>query len=59
MDLASQLPATTVLDGFDISDGQFPHESTLPSNVKLSVMDSFDEVPDEFVGKYDVVHLRF
>uniref|UniRef100_A0A1Y1KBW6 Methyltransferase domain-containing protein n=1 Tax=Photinus pyralis TaxID=7054 RepID=A0A1Y1KBW6_PHOPY len=59
LDLASQLPSTVVLDGFDISDGQFPHESNLPSNVKLSIMDSFDQVPPELVGKYDVVHLRF
>jgi hypothetical protein len=56
--VASELPPTIFLDGFDISDYQFPHKSLLPSNIKLAIMDSFGEVPKELVGKYDVVHMR-
>lgn len=59
LDLASQLPQTIWLDGYDLSDGQFPHKSALPANVSLNTMDAFGDVPPELVGKYDVVHLRF
>lgn len=58
MDLAAQLAPTVQLDGFDISNSLFPHPSKLPGNVSLTLMDSFGEVPDEMIGKYDVVHLR-
>jgi hypothetical protein len=47
------------LDGFDISDEQFPHKSNVPSNIKFQIMDALSKVPDEFVEKYDVVHMRF
>ncbi|KAL3456694.1 S-adenosyl-L-methionine-dependent methyltransferase [Aspergillus heterothallicus] len=58
LELASQLPPTVRLHGFDISDRLFPHDSLLPSNVKLGVMDSLSEAPTQLVGEYDVVHLR-
>lgn len=58
LDMASQCSPTVQLDGFDISDDQFPHKSALPNNVTLSIMDAFSQVPKELVGKYDVVHMR-
>ncbi|KAL7942115.1 S-adenosyl-L-methionine-dependent methyltransferase [Trichoderma barbatum] len=58
LDMASQVPSTVQLDGFDISDEQFPAQSALPSNVTLQVLDSFAEMPEEHFEKYDVVHLR-
>ncbi|KAL7912417.1 S-adenosyl-L-methionine-dependent methyltransferase [Trichoderma velutinum] len=58
LDVASQCAPTVQLDGFDISDNQFPHNSALPKNVTLSIMDAFDQVPEDLVGKYDVVHMR-
>ncbi|KAL3448435.1 S-adenosyl-L-methionine-dependent methyltransferase [Aspergillus insuetus] len=58
LELAPQLPSTVLLDGFDISDNLFPHQSLLPDNLKFGVMDSFGDVPEDLVGKYDVVHLR-
>ncbi|KAL7814624.1 S-adenosyl-L-methionine-dependent methyltransferase [Trichoderma aethiopicum] len=58
LDVASQVPSTVQLNGFDISDEQFPCQSSLPSNVKLSVMDAFAEVPEKHRGKYDIVHMR-
>ncbi|KAL5091544.1 hypothetical protein Trisim1_002762 [Trichoderma cf. simile WF8] len=58
LDMASQCSPTVQLDGFDISDDQFPHKSALPNNVTLSIMDAFSQVPRELVGKYDVVHMR-
>lgn len=47
------------LDGYDISDAQFPPEECVPANVSLSVLNALDDVPDSLKGKYDVVHLRF
>lgn len=59
LDLAARLPETVTLDGFDISDSQFPPTALLPPNVTLRTMNSLEKVPQDFVGKYDVVHLRF
>lgn len=56
MDLSRSLPKAQ-LDGFDISDAHFPHKSELPENVKLFTHDALRLPPDEFVGKYDVVHI--
>ncbi|KAJ2976261.1 hypothetical protein NQ176_g5053 [Zarea fungicola] len=59
LDLASQVPPTVQLDGYDLSSSQFPHKSILPHNVTFSILDAFGDVPAELVGKYDVVHMRF
>ncbi|EHK26247.1 uncharacterized protein TRIVIDRAFT_79707 [Trichoderma virens Gv29-8] len=58
LDVSSQVPPTVQLNGFDISEEQFPAQSTLPSNMTLQVMDAFAEVPAEHFEKYDVVHMR-
>jgi hypothetical protein len=58
LELAPQLPSTVLLDGFDISDNLFPHQSLLPDNLRFGVMDSFGDVPEDLIRKYDVVHLR-
>ncbi|KAL7824065.1 S-adenosyl-L-methionine-dependent methyltransferase [Trichoderma gracile] len=58
LDVAAQVPSTVQLNGFDISDEQFPDRSSLPNNMNLSVMDAFADVPEKHRGKYDVVHMR-
>ena len=58
LDLAKTLPASTQLDGFDISASQYPHKLLLPSNVSLQTLDATNEPPQNLQGKYDVVHLR-
>lgn len=57
--MAGEVPKTVQLDGFDISDSQYPCTQLLPDNVHLSVLDSFGDVPENLAGTYDVVHLRF
>lgn len=57
--MATQVPPTVQLDGFDISDEQFPHKSNVPANVNFRTSNALAKVPDEFVGKYDVVHIRY
>ncbi|KAF7924890.1 hypothetical protein EAE99_006367 [Botrytis elliptica] len=58
-DLASKLPETVRIDGFDISDAQYPAPGFRPKNVHLYVHDGFEEYPAEFLGQYDIVNARF
>lgn len=44
------------LDGYDISEEQFPRHK-LPPNVKLSILDAVGLIPEELVAAYDVVHI--
>jgi len=59
VDLSSKVPASATLDAFDVTTNLFPHSDWLPSNVKFHRLDVFEPVPSEFVGKYDLVHIRF
>ncbi|KIM93553.1 hypothetical protein OIDMADRAFT_61482 [Oidiodendron maius Zn] len=59
LDIADHLPSTIELHGYDVSDGQFPPQTSLPRNVSLGILDAFGDVPPHLVGKYDVIHLRF
>ncbi|KAK2750319.1 hypothetical protein FQN57_003799 [Myotisia sp. PD_48] len=58
LDLARELPPSARLDGFDISLANAPSRQWCPSNVTLRQWNIFDEVPEELIGKYDIVHLR-
>ncbi|KAL6892006.1 S-adenosyl-L-methionine-dependent methyltransferase [Trichoderma evansii] len=58
LDVAEQVPSTVQLDGFDISDKQFPHKANRPDNMNFRALDAFSQVPDDLMGKYDIVHLR-
>ena len=51
-------PLGTQFDGFDIDLGQAPHLQWLPSNISLTQWNMFEEVPENLVGVYDVVHIR-
>jgi hypothetical protein len=59
LDLADHLPKTVQLDGYDISDSQYPSQAVLAENVSLGLLDAFGDVPPHLAGTYDVVHLRF
>lgn len=56
-EVAHELP-NAQLDGFDIDLTQASPKEWLPSNVRLRYLDIFDDVPDDLLGKYDVIHLR-
>jgi hypothetical protein len=58
LDLARKLPSTTKLDGFDISLDQCPPQAWLPDNVNLHTWNLLEAPPSEFVGMFDVVHIR-
>lgn len=59
LDLADHLPKTVQLDGYDVSDSQYPSQAALAENVSLGLLDAFGDVPLHLEGTYDVVHLRF
>ena len=46
------------LDGFDIDLTQAPHQRWLPPNISMTRLDIFEDIPDNLVGKYDLVHAR-
>jgi hypothetical protein len=41
LDLASQLPQSAQLDGFDLSEEQFPHHDIWPVNITINKLDVF------------------
>ena len=57
INLSRQL-TKAILDGFDISNDQFPPKQCLSKNVALRTLDVLSPVPEELVGRYDVVHVR-
>ncbi|KAL3480545.1 S-adenosyl-L-methionine-dependent methyltransferase [Aspergillus californicus] len=54
-----RVPPTVQIDGFDITDDQFPPSDWLQSNVSLRTLNIFEPVPDELKGQYDVVCIRY
>jgi hypothetical protein len=57
LDLSDEVPEHCLLEGWDISNAQFPHKSSLPANVKFGVFDATAGIPKDLVEKYDVVHV--
>lgn len=56
--MAREVPSSWNLQGFDVSTSQFPVAANLPTNVSLGVLDAFDEIPANFVAKFDLIHVR-
>ncbi|EEH47087.2 uncharacterized protein PADG_03185 [Paracoccidioides brasiliensis Pb18] len=57
-DLSKLLPKTCRLDGFDISLAQVPDRDVFPSDINYYVQDILEPFPDNFLGQYDVVHVK-
>lgn len=53
------MDSSAQLEGFDISFDAAPHAKTLPSNVKFRHWDVNTDLPDDLVGVFDIVHVRF
>ncbi|KAJ5715182.1 uncharacterized protein N7483_012363 [Penicillium malachiteum] len=54
-----KLPSSARLDGLDIFLDAAPLPELLPQNVNLRLWNIKDDVPEDLVGVYDVVHVRF
>ena len=57
LEVATTFPNAQV-HGFDVSDEQFSPSYNI-KNMTLSVHDAFEPFPSEFVGQFDIVHVRF
>ena len=59
LEAAEDYPNAKALEGLDIALHQAPPEHFLPDNVRFKYLDLQEELPSEFVGRYDLVHARF
>ena len=59
LELAGELSPSARIDGFDISPSQYPFQDWCAKNIQLTTHDAFKPFPQEYLGKYDVVHIRF
>lgn len=57
-DLARSLLRSVEFHGFDISLDQVGHRSWLPANINMHTWDIFADPPPQFVGYFDIVHVR-
>ena len=57
IDISPELPSAQ-LDGFDISEDQFPSRSWLPPTILLSQLDITKNIPQNLEGMYDLVHVQ-
>ncbi len=57
IDVRPELPSAQ-LDGFDISDDQFPSKAWLPRQISLSQLDITKDIPSDLEGMYDLVHVQ-
>lgn len=58
LDVRELAAPTARLEGFDISLDAVPPAETLPSNVKFRHWDVKQDLPQDLVGVFDIVHLR-
>lgn len=59
LDAYDELPKPTRFDGLDISFEAAPPSDVLPSNITLTKWNVKDPVPEEFLGVFDIIHIRF
>ncbi|KAK8025417.1 hypothetical protein PG990_003240 [Apiospora arundinis] len=57
-DAARGKPMSAKFHGFDISLDQVGPKPWLPANIRMHTWNLFEEPPSEFVGYFDVVHVR-
>lgn len=57
IDVSPDLPSAQ-LDGFDVSEEQYPCKAWLPSHISLSQLDITKEIPSHLEGVYDLVHVQ-
>ncbi|RYP55409.1 hypothetical protein DL769_010195 [Monosporascus sp. CRB-8-3] len=52
------MPISVELHGFDISLDQVGPKPWLPANIRMHIWNIFEEPPHQFVGYFDIVHVR-
>ncbi|KAF2669193.1 hypothetical protein BT63DRAFT_455169 [Microthyrium microscopicum] len=56
--LQSSGKSSVLLDGFDMDTTKFPSPSTLDHNIRFFEKNCLEPFAEEFLGKYDAVHVR-
>lgn len=56
--VAQQFGPTCQVEASDVSLNLCPPDAVLPPNVRVRRWNFFDPVPQEWIGKFDVVHVR-
>lgn len=59
MEAAEDYPKAESFEGLDITLHQAPSRHLLPNNVHFKYLDMQEDIPAEFVGRFDLVHARF
>ncbi|KAI1322480.1 S-adenosyl-L-methionine-dependent methyltransferase [Xylariaceae sp. FL0255] len=59
MDMSTRLPSTAKLEGLDLSFQATPPAEWLPPNVVLRKWNVRDAPPEDLIGAYDIVHVRY
>ncbi|KAI0179709.1 UMTA methyltransferase family protein [Hypoxylon sp. FL1284] len=59
LDVCDRLPKSTQFDGLDISFDASPPQDVIPSNITFRKWNVKEPVPEDLIGAFDVVHLRF
>ncbi|MCJ1366387.1 hypothetical protein MMC16_005515 [Acarospora aff. strigata] len=57
IDVSRELPSAQ-LDGFDVSEEQYPSGAWLPSQISLRQLDITKSIPPNLEGSYDLVHVQ-
>ncbi|KAI1435810.1 hypothetical protein GGR50DRAFT_702352 [Xylaria sp. CBS 124048] len=57
-DFATKIHTPCELHGFDISFDQLGPKQWLPANIRMHILDVFEEPPVEFQAFFDIVHVR-
>jgi len=59
IEISRQVPSFARLQGFDITDANFPANEWLPDNMSMHILDAFTpDLPADLVGAFDIVHIR-
>ena len=58
-DVRDRVASSAQLVGFDISFDAAPHPGTLPSNVTFQHWNIKEDLPEDLISAFDIVHVRF
>ena len=54
-----EYPEADAVEGLDIAIHQAPAKHLLPENVHFKYFNAYEDVPFEYIGRYDLIHARF
>ena len=56
--MARLLSPTAILDGLDVDISICPPKIWLPGNVSMRTVNALEELPEDLIGQFDLVHVR-